>query len=112
MANKPYKLLVADIDGTLLGKQGTISTEDKNALARASNAGIKITLSTGRVPQATLKIIEQLSLDGLHIFSDGALVANTENGEEAYIKPISAGTIRQIVEFVHRQEINLDLFST
>jgi len=30
----PYKLLVLDIDGTLLDKNGAISAEDRNALAR------------------------------------------------------------------------------
>ncbi len=111
LINNPYKLLVVDIDGTLLGKQGTISAADKKALARAGNSGMRVSLSTGRVPQAALSIINRLSLAGYHIFSDGALVANPENGEEAYIKPISAETIRQMVEFVHRQEINLDLYS-
>ena len=32
-----YRLLVVDIDGTLLGKEGVISDEDKAALAAAVN---------------------------------------------------------------------------
>jgi len=109
--NNRYKLLVVDIDGTLLGKDGTISAEDKNALARAGNLGIQVSLSTGRVVQACLKIINQLSLDGYHIFFDGALVSNPQNGEEVYVKPISEELVRQAIEFVHLTEINLDLYS-
>ncbi len=111
MINSPYKLLVVDIDGTLLDKNGAISTEDKNALARAGDLGIQVSLSTGRVVQASLRIIDQLSLDGYHIFFDGALVSNPEKGEEVYARPISKELAEQIVDFTHRGEINLDLYS-
>ena len=111
MVNSPYKLLVVDIDGTLLDKNGVISAEDKGALAEAGALGIQVSLSTGRVVQACLSIINQLSLDGYHIFFDGALVASPEKGEEVYVKPISEELVRQIAEFVHHYEINLDLFS-
>ena len=43
-----YKLLVVDIDGTLLDKDGHISGEDKVALAEASRSGVKVSLSTGK----------------------------------------------------------------
>jgi len=106
-----YKLLVVDIDGTLLGKDGTISAKDREAIAEARHLGIKVSLSTGRVPQACSRIINQLSLDGYHIFFDGALVSNPENGEEVYVRPISKELVRQIVEFTHRIEIDCDLYS-
>lgn len=111
MINKPYKLLVADIDGTLLSKDGTISAEDRNALARVRQSGIRVSLSTGRVAQACRGILEQLALDGYHIFSDGALVCNPKTGEEVYAEPISKELVRQIVEFAHREEIIFDLYT-
>lgn len=101
-----------DIDGTLLDKNGAIAAEDKDALAEAVAAGIQVALSTGRVVQASLKILNQLSLDGYHIFFDGALVYNPEKGEEVYAKPISPELVRQMVNFLHRNEVNLDFFST
>ena len=51
-----YKLLVVDIDGTLIGKNGAISTEDREALARVRDIGIQVSLSTGRAVQACLGI--------------------------------------------------------
>jgi len=100
-----------DIDGTLLGKSGAISVEDRKALARAGDSGIQVSLSTGRAVQACLTIISQLSLDGYHIFFDGALVSDPEKGEEVYVEPISEELVRQVIEFVHLNEINLDLYS-
>ena len=100
---------MVDIDGTLLDKNGVIGAEDKEALAKASNSGILVSLSTGRVVQACLKIINQLSLDGCHIFFDGALVADPETGEEAYVEPISQELVRQLIEFARRNELDLEL---
>ncbi len=111
MIDKPYKLLVVDIDGTLLDKNGLIASEDANALAKVSQSGIRVSLSTGRVVQASLGIIKQLALDGYHMFFDGALVTNPEKGEEVYVRPISKESVRQMVEYAHRNEVIFDLYS-
>ena len=107
----PYKLLVLDIDGTLLGKNGVISAEDRNALARVCDLGLPVSLSTGRVAQSCLGIIGQLSLDGYHMFADGALVTNPNHGKEIYVQPIDKMVVKQAVEFAHLNEINLGLYS-
>jgi Cof subfamily protein (haloacid dehalogenase superfamily) len=106
-----YKLLVVDIDGTLLNKNGSISTEDKKALSKAVDSGIQVSLSTGRVVQASLKFIQQLSLGGYHIFFDGALVYNPEKDEEVYVEPINWSLVRQTVDYAKLNEINLEFFS-
>ncbi|MDP6631979.1 MAG: HAD hydrolase family protein, partial [Dehalococcoidales bacterium] len=84
MAKNQYKLLVVDIDGTVMGRNGTISNEDKKALVRVGDSGIRVSLSTGRVIQSSLEVIDELALDGLHMFFDGALVFNLEKGEEIF----------------------------
>ncbi len=111
MINNPYKLLVVDIDGTLLGKDDTISDKDRETLAKACESGIYVSLSTGRATLACLSIIEQLSLDGYHIFFDGALVSNPDNGEEIYIQSLSQAIVKQAMEFAHLNDINLELYS-
>ena len=78
MTNHPG-LLVVDIDGTLINRAGAISTTDRQALTRVTEAGIQVSLSTGRVSQACQTVLELLSLDGYHVFSDGALVADSQS---------------------------------
>jgi len=62
------------------------------------------------VPQACLGLINQLPLDGYHIFFDGALVSNLE-GKEVYVQPLSKMVVRQAVEFAHSNDIYLELYS-
>jgi len=111
LVNNRYKLLVVDIDGTLLGKNGAMSAEDREALARACTLGIQVSLSTGRVTQASLPIINQLSLDGYHIFFDGALISNPNHGKEIYVQPIDKMVVKQAIEFAHLNGINLEFYS-
>jgi len=111
LANNCYKLLVIDIDGTLLGKNGAISAEDREALAKAGAQGIPASLSTGRAVQAARRFISQLSLDGYHIFFDGALASNPRDGEEVYVQPLDKMAVKQAVEFAHVNEINMEFYS-
>jgi Cof subfamily protein (haloacid dehalogenase superfamily) len=104
-----YRMLVVDIDGTLIGKDGSISDEDREALTEARQSGIKVSLSTGRAAQGCLPVIEKLGLDGYHIFFDGALVSNFD--KEVYAEPIDSGVVREAVEYTRQHDIYLELYS-
>lgn len=104
-----YRLLVVDIDGTLLGSEGGISAEDKEALAAAQRAGIMVCLSTGRASQGCRWIVDELSLDGYHVFFDGALVSGPDR--ELYVEPLGRGVVKEVVEFVRKNDIYLELYS-
>ena len=105
-------LLVIDIDGTLLNRDGAISAVDREAVARACRCGIRVSLSTGRVVVASRAIIEHLGLDGYHMFFDGALVADPRTSEEVYVEPIGQTLLEEIVRFVRENGIMAEFFST
>jgi len=86
-----YKLLVVDIDGTLVDKTGTISPRNREALRRVREAGVHISLCTGRVTNACRKITRQMPFEGYHIYADGAIVCNPESWNES---TLSASTRR------------------
>ena len=109
--NNRYKLLVIDVDGTLLGRDGVISVENSEAIAQACDLGIKVSLSTGRTLQSGLKVVNQLPLDGYHIFFDGALVTDPKQNKEVYVQLISKPLVQEAVEFARLNDINLELYS-
>jgi Cof subfamily protein (haloacid dehalogenase superfamily) len=104
-----YKLLVVDIDGTLLGRERNISAENRRALDWARRSGVIVALSTGRAMLACTSILEQLALDGYHIFFDGALVSDL--GSEVYAQPLDRGVVGEAVGFAHSIDIDLELYS-
>lgn len=67
------KLLLFDLDGTLLRSDKTISEENLEALQKCRNKGILIGVSTSRSEQNCLPFVESLKPD-IMISSGGALV--------------------------------------
>jgi Cof subfamily protein (haloacid dehalogenase superfamily) len=110
--NHPYKLLVIDIDGTLINRYGDVPLENREALALVRSSGMQVSLSTGRSLKSSLSIINQLSLDSHHIFFDGALVSRPHASEEVYVQTIDREVVGQMIEFARSHDIDLELYST
>jgi Cof subfamily protein (haloacid dehalogenase superfamily) len=111
MRRASFKLLVIDIDGTILGKSGTISPETQAALSRVRQSGIGVRLATGRVPQACHKVIQQLDLNGCHIFFDGAVIIDPCQKQPVYAQPLAPDLVEEAIEYCHTQHIDLDFYS-
>ncbi|MDD4873605.1 MAG: Cof-type HAD-IIB family hydrolase [Dehalococcoidales bacterium] len=107
-----YKLLVVDIDGTLVNKHGVISSVDAAALAKAKVGGVIVALSTGRVIKGSENIINELSLDGYHIFFDGAVVSDPAKNDVIYSKPIKPEIVKRAINFALANDIYLELYTT
>ena len=65
------KMLVIDIDGTLLDPEGSISAPTLAAVQAAQQAGIVVTLATARRYGNTRKIADELGLAIPLILYDG-----------------------------------------
>ncbi|MGL4534383.1 MAG: HAD family hydrolase, partial [Fusobacteriaceae bacterium] len=58
-----YKMIVTDLDDTLLNSEGKISKKDKDAIIRAQEAGVKFVLASGRPTYAMRDLAKELRLD-------------------------------------------------
>ncbi|MHA7304342.1 HAD family hydrolase [Arthrobacter sp. TMN-49] len=67
------RLIASDIDGTILGHDGTISNRTVEAFAAAAEAGVDIVFVTGRPPRWLDPIREQIGHTGTVICSNGAV---------------------------------------
>ncbi|MDD5126527.1 MAG: Cof-type HAD-IIB family hydrolase [Dehalococcoidales bacterium] len=112
MTKNHYKLLVVDIDGTLVGGNKIISPENRDALVEAHRTGVQVAISTGRSLSSCREILAQLPLDsGYHIFFDGALVTRADLSEEVYVQPLAPLLVKEMVEYARREKTDLELFS-
>jgi len=106
-----YRLLVLDIDGTLIGKEKNVSDENKLALKRVIQNGVTVSLCTGRTPYAARNVLNQLPLNGYHTFFDGALVINPQNEHVLYVQPLEVETIIQAINWAHDNQHDIELYS-
>jgi len=68
------RLLALDIDGTLLDTEGRIPAANRDAIARAIDAGVEVALATGRRYEFARPIFEALPGPLTLILSNGAIV--------------------------------------
>jgi len=79
-----YKMLVLDMDGTLLDSQKAITSHNKAAIKKAVAAGVKVVISTGRSLLGVTDYLKQLDLmkdDEYTISCSGAIIANNTNSK-------------------------------
>lgn len=55
------KMIAVDLDGTLLGKNGSFPVENKEALTEASQKGIQVIISTGRILATCEQVAQELA---------------------------------------------------
>ena len=91
------KLLLFDLDGTLLDDQKKISPRTLNVLNKCREKGILIGVSTSRSEQNCLAYLSELEPD-IMISSGGALIK--KGSEYIYKNEISADEVREMVKMI------------
>lgn len=87
-----YKLLVLDVDGTLLNDKKEITPHTLSALLKVQQMGVHIVLASGRPTYGVLPIAEALELNhyGGYILSyNGGQIINAQTGEIMFEKRIN-----------------------
>jgi Cof subfamily protein (haloacid dehalogenase superfamily) len=69
-----YRLLVADIDGTLVNAAREITPQVHEAVARARARGVRVCLATGRIWPSARRFVEGLGADPPAILYNGGLI--------------------------------------
>lgn len=98
----PYKLIALDIDGTILDKGGKLRESVKNALKKAMDAGIHVTLATGRRLRAALPLARELGIRLPLVLNNGALVVDPVSGETLFYRTIPVTTARMLIRFADK----------
>lgn len=79
-----YKLLVTDIDGTLVDSRQEVPDENRWALQRLLASGALFTFATGRIEESTIPYARDLSANAPAILYNGAKIVDLERGETLF----------------------------
>ena len=87
-----YKLLVLDVDGTLLNDAKEISKRTLASLLKVQQMGIRVALASGRPTYGLMPLAKTLELDnygGFIISYNGGQIINAQNGEILFERRIN-----------------------
>ncbi|MDA8066277.1 MAG: HAD hydrolase family protein [Thermaerobacter sp.] len=95
------RLVALDVDGTLLDSRGRLSARVRQAVGRATAAGVRVTLATGRWPSLSLPLARELALDTPLVLCGGALVLRPA-GEVLHRQEVPEGPFGRAVALLRR----------
>ena len=106
------KLFVSDIDGTIFDstKSKKISARNIAAVQKMVDAGITVTIATGRMYRAALPIAKELGVDVPIITYDGALIKSAR-GEILHSEYLTPEIILEVTNFFEKQNWYLQNYS-
>jgi Cof subfamily protein (haloacid dehalogenase superfamily) len=109
-----YKMIVLDLDDTLLRDDQTISERTKKALSEAQEAGVKVVLASGRPTYGMRRVAKELKLDhyGSYILSyNGSKIIDCSTDEESYSRTLSPETAHRLYELSKREGVGILTYS-
>lgn len=93
------KVIVTDIDGTLLNSQHKLTERTEKALKAAMAQGIKVVLATGKTRRSVDDIIKRLDLKTPGIYVQGLVISHPDGSEE-HLGTLDAGLMRRVLTFI------------
>jgi Cof subfamily protein (haloacid dehalogenase superfamily) len=95
-----YKMLVLDMDDTLLNDDHTISNENKVMLAKAKELGVHIVLASGRPTPAMIAYAKELQLDNSYMISyNGAVITDLKEDKIIFEQTLSQEQIHELYDY-------------
>jgi hydroxymethylpyrimidine pyrophosphatase-like HAD family hydrolase len=98
----PPRLIATDLDGTLLQRDGTISTRTQYALVRVRAYGIPVVMVTGRPPRHVRQLAGTAQLAEMVICMNGALTYDLDARQVLDETRLPAPEARSVVRALRR----------
>ncbi len=105
------RLLAVDVDGTLVGDDLVISPAVREAVGKAIDRGVVVTIASGRMYPSTVPYARELGLGDVPLICyNGALVRTAESGETWFHRPLDPDLAVSIGEIVLRHGWHLHAY--
>lgn len=105
-----YKMIVTDLDDTLLNSKGEISLEDKKNIIKAQELGVKFVLASGRPTFAMRHLAEELDLkkyDSFFLSYNGSIITSCKNNQPILNESLSKEDIKEIYNFSIEEKVSI-----
>jgi len=105
-----YKLLAADLDGTLIGEDFVLSPRVKTAVRRAMERGVRVTLATGREYTATVQYARELGISTPLICYQGGQIYDPISGDMLHTVTMPRDLAEEAIHLARERQWTLCLY--
>jgi Cof subfamily protein (haloacid dehalogenase superfamily) len=92
-----FKMIVADLDGTLRAAQQAFTPRLRDAVQRAQARGVRVVIATGRMYRTAAPFARELGLTSAIICDHGATIRDVVSGEILFQKTIPLDLAREVI---------------
>jgi hypothetical protein len=93
-----YRLVVADIDGTLVTSQHEITGRVRRVVRQAQRQGVRVCLATGRTWRSGRRYFEALGADPPAILFNGGLIYDFAGDQVLFRHPMRRDQARRVID--------------
>lgn len=105
-----YQLLAVDLDSTLIGPDLHVLPRDREAIAHAREAGVRLTIATGRGFPITQRYALDLSLTTPVICYQGGLVKHPTSGKVLYEATLPPDAYAEAVQLARQHDLDFHVY--
>lgn len=105
-----YKMIVTDLDDTLLNSEGKVSDKDKEAIMKAQENGVIFVLASGRPTYAMRDLAQELKLDkfGSYILSyNGSIITHCKTDKNILEETLTRDDIHDLYDFSKKNSVEI-----
>ncbi|MEW6004729.1 MAG: HAD family hydrolase [Stygiobacter sp.] len=106
---KDLKLVVFDLDGTLLDENGNVGEESKTLIKELSQKGVLFSIATGRLLSATTQIADELDIKIPLITLDGTLIQRHPNEKSVYVSHVKPKYVKRALHLADKYLLKVAL---
>lgn len=106
----PYRLIVSDMDDTLLNERGLLSEATVRAVEAARAAGAELVLASGRMPCAMRAFSKQLGVTLPMIAYNGAELIDPNTGAAHYRLYVSAELSLELIRYCEELGLHVQAY--
>lgn len=93
-----YRLVITDLDGTLLDRRGRVSERNLAAIRRLQESGVEVIPATGRALRECDHVLDFINHEGHAVTAGGALVHDARDGSVVLCRGLAPDVVRHLAE--------------
>lgn len=104
------KLVISDLDGTLLNSKKELSIENVNTIRQLIKKGVNFCICTGRIYKSAYLIAEEIGFNFPIISCNGAYVKNPITGEVLFNHTFEEGLALEIISIFQKYDLTYHFY--
>lgn len=106
-----YKLIVADLDGTLLNQYGEVTSKTKEVIKQVQEKGIEFIIASGRPIDSIKTIAKEIESKKYFISGNGAILYDIEKDEIIYENTLKKKKVLDIITICEENSIYYNIYT-